>query len=456
MKFKKATLPKGTRDFGAESLWKRNYLLDIIRNLSRKYGFLSIETPAIEALSTLDNSYGEEGNKLIFRILNSGDFLKGKLPQEVGRNAEEMQPYIASKGLRYDLTVPLARYIQKNNQHLAFPFKRVQIAPVWRADRPQKGRYCEFLQGDLDIVGSDSPFCEAELLALLHKVFEAVGLKHFVVKVNHRGILNALSIEIGMENKQSLFINYLDKEEKIGREALLKELQKIGLSKNGATKLTKFLDSSKNRTITNELANLEESFENKRAKTYVKIASQNLLKILSYITSYGISLDKIVWSAGLARGMEYYTGTIFEVASSDAPQMGSIAAGGRYDHLTGMPSVGLSFGIERLYDILLEQNLSPPSKHISTMLLLLPIGKEREEVAINFLAKLRQNGISSELFPSMGRAKKGFSYADKKKIPFVAVFGEQEGGKHALLKQMDNGEEHLYSLDKLINLFKSY
>lgn len=451
----KPSIPKGTRDFGPDEMAKRNYIFDTIKSVYALYGFQQIETPAMETLQTLMGKYGEEGDKLLFKILNSGDFLKSTTDEELlARNPLKLQTKLSEKGLRYDLTVPFARYVVMHREELQMPFKRYQIQPVWRADRPQKGRYREFYQCDADIVGSDSLLNEVELMQIIDTVFTKFGIR-VQIKINNRKILSGIAEVIGEQEKIVQITTAIDKLDKIGLEAVNAELEKEGLSKASIEKLQPIIrlsgsNDDKLNTIAEVLANSETGLKGVEEIRYI-------LDVLKQIELK----NEIQLDLTLARGLNYYTGAIFEVKALDV-EIGSITGGGRYDNLTGifgMPNlsgVGFSFGADRIYDVLNTLDLYPKESISDTQLLFINFGDKETSYVLPFVAKARQANIRTEIFPDAAKMKKQMAYANAKHIPFVVLAGDNEieQGK-VTLKNMNTGEQILVSPDDLIEKVSS-
>ena len=451
----KPSIPKGMRDFGPDEMAKRNYIFDTIKSVYALYGFQQIETPAMETLQTLMGKYGEEGDKLLFKILNSGDFLKSTTDEELlARNPLKLQTKLSEKGLRYDLTVPFARYVVMHREELQMPFKRYQIQPVWRADRPQKGRYREFYQCDADIVGSDSLLNEVELMQIIDTVFTKFGIR-VQIKINNRKILSGIAEVIGEQEKIVQITTAIDKLDKIGLEAVNAELEKEGLSKASIEKLQPIIQLSgsnddKLNTIAEVLANSETGLKGVEEIRYI-------LDVLKQIELK----NEIQLDLTLARGLNYYTGAIFEVKALDV-EIGSITGGGRYDNLTGifgMPNlsgVGFSFGADRIYDVLNTLDLYPKESISDTQLLFINFGDKETSYVLPFVAKARQANIRTEIFPDAAKMKKQMAYANAKHIPFVVLAGDNEieQGK-VTLKNMNTGEQILVSPDDLIEKVSS-
>ena len=421
----KPSIPKGTRDFSPEEMAKRNYIFNTISEVFRLYGFQQIETPAMENLSTLMGKYGEEGDKLLFKILNSGDCLSGITDEElIARNPVRFAAKACEKGLRYDLTVPFARYVVQHRNEISFPFKRYQIQPVWRADRPQKGRYREFYQCDGDVVGSDSLMNEVELIQIMDEVFHRFGIR-VCIKMNNRKILTGIAEVIGAADKIVDITVAIDKLDKIGLENVNEELRSKGLSEEAIERLRPIIllqgsNQEKLVTLKEVLADSEVGLK----------GVSELEFILERISHTPIRADLEV-DLTLARGLNYYTGAIFEVKALDV-QIGSITGGGRYDNLTGVfgmegvSGVGFSFGADRIFDVLNQLNLYPEDSLKTTQLLFVNFGQREETYLLPLLARVRKAGIRTELYPEPAKMKKQMGYADAKRIPFVAIVGENE------------------------------
>ncbi len=450
----KPGLPRGTRDFSPGQVKNRKYITDIIRGFFEKYGFEPIETPAFEKLSTLTGKYGEEGDRLIFKILNSGDFLK-KVPEELcsGKNSKKITPLIAEKALRYDLTVPFARYVVQHRNELTFPFKRYQIQPVWRADRPQKGRYREFWQCDADAVGSRSLLQDAEFILLYDDVFTALDIP-VDIHINNRKILSGIVEVYGLEDKFGAFTVALDKWDKVGRAGVMQEMIKAGIKEETAEEILKLIEGENARpdleTIKKKLAGSETG----------KQGVEELQEVMQRIKNTGLKTARVIADLTLARGLDYYTGSIFEVKARDV-QLGSIGGGGRYDDLTGifgwdnMPGVGISFGLDRIYLVMEQTGKFPEVQSPPVQVLLVNFGGEDETYAWKTLKKLRDKGISAELYPEPVKLKKQFQYADKKNIPYVLMAGEEERKQGQFtLKNMTNGMQEKLDFTELARKLK--
>ncbi|MDO4993513.1 MAG: histidine--tRNA ligase [Bacteroidales bacterium] len=444
----KPGIPKGTRDFSPIEMAKRNYIFDTIREVYALYGFQQIETPAMENLSTLMGKYGEEGDKLLFKILNSGDFLHGMTADEVATSScLKLASCFCEKGLRYDLTVPFARYVVQHREELTLPFKRYQIQPVWRADRPQKGRYREFYQCDADVVGSDSLLNEVELMQIIDTVFTRFGVR-VCIKINNRKILSGIAEIIGQADKIVDITVAIDKLDKIGLDNVNAELREAGLPDDAIDKLQPIILLS--GTNDEKLATMKEVLRDSEVGLKGVAESEFILSKLKDLNN-AIELDLT-----LARGLNYYTGAIFEVKALDV-QIGSITGGGRYDNLTGifgMPGlsgVGISFGADRIFDVLNQLDLYPKSAVNSTQLLFVNFGECEADYCLKALAAVRRAGIRAEIYPDAAKMKKQMSYANAKQIPFVALVGETEmAAQKITLKNMETGEQQLVTVDELI------
>lgn len=444
---------RGTRDFDPVTLSKRNYVINIIKEVFSSFGFEQIETPAMENLSVLMGKYGDEGDQLLFKILNSGDFLKNTSIQDYENGVKQMLSKISDKGLRYDLTVPFARYVTMHRNEINFPFKRFQIQPVWRADRPQKGRYREFYQCDADVVGTKSLVCETEIIIMLNQIFSKLGLEDYAIKINNRKILSGISEKINAKGKEVDFCVALDKLDKIGPLKVKEELKERGFSDENISLAEPIFEFDfLNETVFEDL---------KKWLSDIPIAQegiQELEEIWSNINQYGIKDAKIYFDPTLARGLSYYTGCIFEVKVNNV-SIGSISGGGRYDNLTegfglaDMPGVGISLGIDRVYDVLEELNLFPENQLHSSTLLIATFDKASSNKGLQLLHEFRKNGIKTELYPDNSKFKKQFDYANKKGIPFVCIIGPEELKSNIFgLKNMISGEQGQYSISEIINI----
>ncbi|MDD4589408.1 MAG: histidine--tRNA ligase [Parabacteroides sp.] len=446
----KPSIPKGTRDFSPEEMAKRNYIFNTIREVYHLYGFQQIETPAMENLSTLMGKYGEEGDKLLFKILNSGDCFSDISDNELmERNAVHFANKACEKGLRYDLTVPFARFVVQHRNEIAFPFKRYQIQPVWRADRPQKGRYREFYQCDGDVVGSDSLINEVELIQIMNEVFRRFGIR-VCIKMNNRKILAGIADIIGEAEKIVDITVAIDKLDKIGLENVNEELRSKGLTEEAIARLQPIIMLK--GTNREKLAVLKQELA--VSGTGMK-GIEEMEYILDRVDSLQLTAELEV-DLTLARGLNYYTGTIFEVKALDV-QIGSITGGGRYDNLTGVfgmdgvSGVGISFGADRIFDVLNQLNLYPADSLQTTQLLFVNFGEKETDYLLPLIAKVRAADIRTELYPESAKMKKQMGYADTKRIPFVAIVGETEINEGKVnLKNMLTGEQKLISVDDLI------
>ncbi|MBO7261000.1 MAG: histidine--tRNA ligase [Bacteroidaceae bacterium] len=446
----KPSIPKGTRDFSPVEMARRNYIFDTIREVFGLFGYRQIETPAMENLSTLMGKYGEEGDKLLFKIQNSGDYFKSLTDEELlSRNAAKLASKFCEKGLRYDLTVPFARFVVMHREELQFPFKRYQIQPVWRADRPQKGRYREFYQCDADVVGSDSLLNEVELIQMIDTVFTKFGVR-VAIKMNNRKILAGIAEIIGQADKMVDITVAIDKLDKIGLDNVNAELLEKGLPQDAVEKLQPILalsgtNSEKLDTIAGVLAGSETGLKGVEECRF----------ILDTVSSLGLN-NALELDLTLARGLNYYTGAIFEVKALDV-EIGSISGGGRYDNLTGifgMPGVsgvGISFGADRIYDVLNQLDLYPENAVSGTKILFLNFGAQESAFCISAIAKLRAKGVSAEIYPDSVKMKKQMSYANALNIPYVAIVGSDElaSGK-VTLKDMVTGTQEQLDVDTLI------
>lgn len=446
----KPSIPKGTRDFGPEEMAKRNYIFNTIKDVYALYGFEQIETPAMETLQTLMGKYGEEGDKLLFKILNSGDYLNKISDEELNeRNSLHLASKLCEKGLRYDLTVPFARYVVMHRDELQLPFKRYQIQPVWRADRPQKGRYREFYQCDADVVGSDSLLNEVELMQIVDTVFTKFGIR-IQIKINNRKILSGIAEVLDEADKIVDITVAIDKLEKIGLENVNAELKAGGITDEAIEKLQPILtmqgsNEDKLKTIEKVLESSEVGLKGVEETRF----------ILDTLNLVGLN-NEIQLDLTLARGLNYYTGAIFEVKALDTP-MGSITGGGRYDNLTGifgMPGlsgVGISFGADRIYDVLNTLELYPKEMLSSTQVLFINFGEKETAYCLPFIAEIRKSGIRAEIFPDKAKMKRQMNYANAKNIPYVVFAGEDEIEKGKLmLKDMQSGEQKLVTAKELI------
>jgi len=445
------SIPKGTRDFAPDVMVRRNFIFDTIRSVFQRYGYLPLETPSMENVETLTGKYGDEGDKLIFRILDSGDYLKS-VPDEAlqMRQLSMVTKGIAEKALRYDLTVPFARFVVMNQHSIAFPFKRYQIQPVWRADRPQKGRYREFYQCDADVVGSDSLLNEVELVQIFDDALSALKVPSSI-KINNRKILQGVAELAGIPERMMEMTIAIDKLDKVGEEGVVKELGDRGFSESAIQTIRGLFSLAGSNE--ERLATLERMLSQSDAG---KKGIDELRYVMARVQDIGLKTCALELDITLARGLNYYTGAIFEVKATGV-QMGSICGGGRYDDLTGIfglkgvSGVGISFGADRIYDVMTELNVFPSDAMQSTKVLFANFGEKEEKHCMKLLRQLRDAGINAEIYPEGAKMKKQFKYADDKRIPFVAVVGEEEmqSGKVAL-KNMSSGEQTALSLEELI------
>ncbi len=450
----KPGIPKGTRDFSPVEMARRNYIFSVIRSVFQNYGFKQIETPSMENLSTLMGKYGEEGDKLLFKILNSGDWAHDLSDDELlARNSIKLTNRISEKGLRYDLTVPFARYVVQHRDEITFPFKRFQIQPVWRADRPQKGRYREFFQCDADVVGSDSLVYEAEIVEMIDQAFQRFGFP-VVIKINNRKILAGIAELIGAADKIIDITVAIDKLDKIGLENVNKELLERGLNQSQIDTLQPILllegnNSEKINRLREVLANVE----------IAQKGLDEMEEILTYVSNSDIR-NTVEIDLILARGLNYYTGTILEVKAVGVA-MGSISGGGRYDNLTGIfglqgvSGVGFSFGADRIYDVLNELNLFPAETQSGTKIIFLAFDQKGINFAMPLVRQIRRAGIAAEIYPEAAKMKKQMTYANSNNIPFVAIVGDDEMAQNkAMLKNMATGEQALLSVEEIISTIK--
>ncbi|WP_109830676.1 histidine--tRNA ligase [Reichenbachiella versicolor] len=451
----KPSIPRGTRDFGPQQMAKRNYIFNTIKAVYQKFGFSQLETPTLENLSVLTGKYGDEGDQLLFKVLNSGDFLSKTSEDDYKAGSKALLNKVSEKGLRYDLTVPFARYVVMNRNDITFPFKRFQIQPVWRADRPQKGRYREFYQCDADVVGTNSLLCEAEIIVMINEVFENLNLENFTIKINNRKILQGFTEVIGAPGKETELCVAIDKLDKIGKEKVIEELENNGFDAENLKKLDPIF------SIGSDLqANLEflEGFF-----TDCEIGKEGLKEtkeILTYLEAFDLQDSHLELDITLARGLSYYTGSIFEVKANGV-KIGSICGGGRYDNLTGVfglkdvSGVGISFGVDRIYDVLEELELFPASSDSDLQVVIVNFGEETQSASIKLLSSLRAASINAELYPDASKMKKQMTYANKRNVPFVIVIGEDEikSGEYVLKNMLDGNQENL-SPESIISTIK--
>jgi len=448
----KPSTPKGTRDFTPVQMRKRDYLFGVLREHFQRFGYAPIETPAMENLSTLTGKYGEEGDQLLFKVLNNGDFLaKADADALANRDSKAAVASLSKRGLRYDLTVPFARFVVQHQNDLSFPFKRYAIQPVWRADRPQKGRYQEFYQCDADVVGSDSLVYEVEVVRLFERVYTALGLK-VVIRINHRGILAGLAEVAGVKDKFIEVVTAIDKLDKIGAERVREEMEGKGMTAAGALQVLRMLKETSLEKWTTSLANTKEG----------QHGASELNKVIDMVAAMN-SDQRVEFDPTLARGLSYYTGCIFEVvvdttaAGQENIQMGSIGGGGRYANLTeafggrDMSGVGISFGAERIYDVLEEMDVWPDTVRTGRKILLAVMDEENLGWAFAKTDELRTAGIAADCYPEAGKPKRPMKYADKEEIPFVALIGsnEREAG-HLSVKELKTGTQETYTISELI------
>lgn len=448
------SIPKGTRDYSPDIMVKRNYIFDTIKSVFKLYGYQPLETPAMENLSTLMGKYGEEGDKLLFKILNSGDFL-AQVPENelLERNIIRLTNKISEKGLRYDLTVPFARFVVQHQSELTFPFKRYQIQPVWRADRPQKGRYREFYQCDVDVVGSDSLLHEVELIQMVDEVYRRLHINVRLL-INNRKILAGIAETIGHPDKLTDITVAIDKMDKIGGDAVNAELREKGIDETAIEKLQPILNLQGSNT--EKLERLQEILQN--SPTGLK-GIEELTTVFNYLEGLSIGTE-VKLDLTLARGLSYYTGAIFEVKALDV-QIGSITGGGRYDDLTGifglknMSGVGISFGADRIFDVMQQLNLFPEDNKATTQILFVNFGAKEERYCLPLMQQLRAAGINTEIYPEPAKMKKQMGYADKKGIRFVALVGETEMQENKIaLKNMATGEQQNITLAQAVEILK--
>ncbi|WP_028982310.1 histidine--tRNA ligase [Sporocytophaga myxococcoides] len=460
MSNQKPSIPKGTRDFGPEKMAKRNYIFSTIKEVFTRFGFLPLETPSMENISVLTGKYGDEGDQLIFKILNSRLYEaknKEELKSEFDKSLEKNinSDVLTEKALRYDLTVPFARYVVMNRNEITFPFKRYQIQPVWRADRPQKGRYREFYQCDADIVGTDSLLCEAEIVLMVHEVFKKLKIENFALKINNRKILSGITEIIGKPGCETDFCVAIDKLDKIGIEGVLKELREKDFDEKSVELLLPILHlqgGSKEK-----LEAMREILKN--SPSGLK-GIEEINTVLEKVDLMGLTNSSLEFDLTLARGLSYYTGAIFEVKAIGV-QIGSISGGGRYDNLTGVfglpgvSGVGISFGVDRIYDVMEELNLFPEEHLNSTKILLCYFDEKGQQFGLPLLTKLRAECINSEIYPEVAKIKKQLDYANKKQVTFVGIIGDEEikTGKVAI-KNMLSGEQESLNIDEIIAKLK--
>ncbi len=448
MSNQKPSIPKGTRDFNPQTMGKRNFILNTIKDVFKKFGFQQLETPAMENLSVLNGKYGEEGDQLMFKVLNRGDKFK-KAIKSVDETTKETD--FTDLALRYDLTVPFARFVVMNHNELPMPFKRFQIQPVWRADRPQRGRYREFYQCDADVVGTDSLICEAEIIMMINEVFAKLKLSDFSIKVNNRKILSGFAELLGAQEQEADLFVAIDKLDKIGIDKVLDELRNKNFDDSTFDTLKEILEIK--GTPSEVLNILTDLF--KESKIGLK-GVHELQEVLAYLTALGLTETNVKIDTTLARGLSYYTGAIFEVKVNNTP-IGSVSGGGRYDDLTAlfglkdMSGVGFSFGVDRLYDVMTELDLFDEKAIETSQVLITNFDKESELHGLSLLTKLRNAGLKAEIYPGSDKMKKQFNFANKKNIPFVLMVGEDEiEAQSYTLKDMESGEQKSYTIDEII------
>jgi histidyl-tRNA synthetase len=453
----KPSLPKGTRDFTPSEVIRRNYIMDVIRNQFKLFGFAPIETPSFENYDTLMGKYGEEGDRLIFKILNSGDYLK-KANQEAlkEQDSQKLTSSISEKALRYDLTVPFARYVVQHQNEIDFPFKRYQIQPVWRADRPQKGRFREFFQCDADVVGSNSLLQEVELIQLYDAVFSDLGLNGVTIKLNNRKILSGIAEVIGASEFLIDFTVALDKLDKIGKEKVIEEMLSKGISQSAVQMADPLFSIS--GTSLEQLASLKEFLKNSTVGTE---GVNELEFILQSLDNTLLKTASIQIEVTLARGLNYYTGAIIEVGAPEGVQMGSIGGGGRYDDLTSIfglknvGGVGISFGLDRIYLVLEELDLFPATIASAPKVFFVNFGDQEAQNCIKLIQQLRAEGVSAELYPSSAKMQKQMKYANNRNYPFVVLLGEQElNDQTVVVKNMGSGDQQTVSQNELVQFLK--
>ena len=448
MAIQKPSIPKGTRDFSPAEMMRRTYIFDSIKEVFRTFGYAPLETPAMENLSSLMGKYGEEGDKLLFKVLNSGDFAAKVSPEELA-NSNALAAKICEKGLRYDLTVPFARYVVQHQNEISFPFKRYQVQPVWRADRPQKGRYREFYQCDVDVIGSRSLMNEVELVRIVERVFRKLGIR-VVLKMNNRKILYGIAETIGYADKMIDITVAIDKLEKIGLDAVNAELVERGIDAESVARLRPILELEGDNM--SKLAKLEEVIGESEMG---RLGIEEMRTIFGYAEALGVALD-VELDLSLARGLNYYTGAIFEVKALDYA-IGSICGGGRYDDLTGifgmpgMSGVGISFGADRIYDVMCGLELFPADTMVTTKVLFVNLGEQEQLASLRAVDALRTAGISAEVYPDSAKMKKQMEYANRRGIPYVVIIGSEELAEGmATLKDMQRGEQIKVAIAELV------
>lgn len=454
MKIEKPTIPQGTRDFGPDKMLKRQFIFETIRKVFEKFGYQPLETPAMENLSVLMGKYGAEGDQLLYKILNSGDFLSKVEKHDLSLDSKKLTTKISEKGLRYDLTVPFARYVVMNQHEISFPFKRYQIQPVWRADRPQKGRYREFYQCDADVVGTNSLICEAEIILMINEVMGLLGIEDFTIRLNHRKLLTAITESVGASGNESAFCVAIDKLDKIGREKVEDELLSNGFSRQAIQSLGPIIEiKGTNQEKLDTLGN-DPGFNESGRQSIA-----DLRKIFEHLDDFGLENHHVEFDLTLARGLSYYTGTILEVRVNNSSISSSITGGGRYDNLTGVfglegiSGVGFSFGVDRIFDVMEELGLFSGQVGNATKVLLINFDDASMKAGLKVLVKLRNANINCEIYPDQAKIKKQMNYANKKGVPFVLMIGENEirEGKYQL-KNMETGLQEQHTLEEIISI----
>ncbi|MCS6822320.1 MAG: histidine--tRNA ligase [Microscillaceae bacterium] len=456
----KPTLPKGTRDFAPEVMVKRNFIIQTIKQTFENFGFLPLETPALENLNTLMGKYGEEGDRLIFKILNSGDFLKDIQPEHLAEGYKKMTWRISEKALKYDLTVPLARFVVMNQGKITFPFRRYQIQPVWRGDSPQAGRYREFYQCDADVVGTDSLICEAEIILMINEVLQNLGLTEYSVKINNRKILAGIAQTIGMPQAETELCTAIDKIDKIGKQKVEAELAERGFPAEAIAQMQPFFAIQGD--IFEKIQQLKPLLQNSEIGTKGITELEQTLELVKHFCQSDnfISQNHLDFDITLARGLNYYTGAIFEVKVHNLA-IGSISGGGRYDNLTGafglpnVSGVGFSFGLDRIFDVLEKLNLFPAHTHTTTQVMFTNFDQTAQNYALSWLQKTRKAGIKAEIYPQPVKLKKQLDYANQKNIPFVVLIGSEEMEKQMFsLKDMQIGTQQQFHFEEMIAYIK--
>lgn len=457
MSIAKPTIPKGTRDFGPVQMGKRNFIFSTIKKVFEKYGFQPLETPTMENLDVLQGKYGDEGDQLLFKVLNSGDFLKDLSEGDLKNGYKSVTSKVSEKGMRYDLTVPFARFVVMNRNELPMPFKRYQIQPVWRADRPQKGRYREFYQCDADVVGTDSLLCEAEIVAMINEVFSGLALEDYTIKMNNRKILQGIIEVAGATGKDEEFCVAIDKLDKIGQEKVILELKERGFMDEQIERIQPIFSSHENNEAAlNALKSLLATSEKGMQGV------EELENILTLVGQLEVEHSNVKIDITLARGLSYYTGTIFETCANNVSLTSSIGGGGRYDDLTGVfglegvSGVGFSFGVDRIYDVMQELDLFPESETFNTQVMIINFGGDELRHGLSLISLFRKNGIKCEIYPDEAKMKKQLNYANKKGIPFVILAGsrEIESGTYTV-KDMILGTQESLQIDEIISRINS-